>query len=170
MRWGFLCSVTIAALLGWGLLLNYCIMSTKGQIQSCSIDLECVNSPKEVIAETSMITENLCGTCVDIHVSAQKQPKVISLSAVYVVDLVQGYCEVGWGCGLRYCGCRNWCQCAGTWDLGYLCGSLLPGPVCPRSSSKLLYVVGRARVLFLGELLCTTFIIVVGYLFNFFEV
>ena len=38
---------------------------------------------KEVIAEASKahaVTEDLCVTCIGIHVSAQKQPKVESLS------------------------------------------------------------------------------------------
>ena len=68
--------------------------------------------------------------------------------------------EVGWGWGLRCCGCRNWSDCTATRDLGCLCGSVLTGPVWPRSTAKLWCGVSgaraRARVLSLGdERLCT---------------
>ena len=44
-------------------------------------------------------------------------------------------CVLGWQSG--HCGCRNQDGSAVARDLGCLCGHLFPGPVCPRSSTKL---------------------------------
>ena len=51
-------------------------------------------APKEVIAEESeacVVTEDLCDACVGFHSPTQKQPKLVSLSLLFVTDLVPGY-------------------------------------------------------------------------------
>ena len=51
----------------------------------------------------------------------------------------------GWGLEPRHCGCRNQGGCASFGDLSCVPGRPLPGPVCPRSSSRWGCGVGGAR-------------------------
>lgn len=69
---------------------------------------------------------------------------------VFISDLVQGYSvehAEARGQGTVAAGS----ELAVLLDLGCLCGILLPGPVCHRSSSELRYEVGGAGVLSAGR-------------------
>ena len=137
----------------WDLLPNYWIRSPHGQIQSCSIALECVPWSKggDCWSKWGPCVHRgpMCHLCIHVRFCSEAAQGHV-LFSVYDPYLRQGWCEIGCDWGLGHCGWRYCYSCAATWDLGCHL-SLLPGSACTRSSTKLLCVMGKARVLLLGE-------------------
>ena len=142
---------------GWGLLFALCCHSSvRGRVCSPVVGVEALRvgfdkalSPFSVCSGVHQGDEHwsewgLCGhskpmrhPCRRPRFCQEAAQGCDPFSVVFVPDLV-----LGWHWGPGRCGFENRSGCAATWDLGCLHGRALPGPVCPKSGSKLRCEVG----------------------------
>ena len=130
---------------GWGLLHNCWSRSPEVCVWWNFIALECVPCPK---GGDCWCKWGLCGHTEPMHCLGRNLQFLsdsvqccVPFSVVFIPDLVVGSLAewaVAGGCGAVTAGSGWLCCC-----LGCLCGTPLPGPVHPSSSSKLRCGVGR---------------------------
>ena len=134
-------------MLSWaGLLPSFWSRSSESQVPSGFFPLECMPCPKRGEYGSNWgpcahreLKRCLCW-CPQLHSDALHpfpwcvHPRSSARLWCGVARLVR---SLDWGLGSGRYGCRNWGGCTSVRYVGCLTGSILPGPLCPRSNSKM---------------------------------